>query len=353
MPPQERVLDLIGRIYAAAADTTLWPAFFEDFANGVDASTTAIVSHDLSTGRGSPLANIRIDLASIRLDPHYAQRWVEYYSTVDEWFKVWKKRLNQDDPQSVATSEELMEFGQLERTEFFNDYLLPQDTIHQLGGVVLKEEHQVIGFLTCLRSRKKGPFGPAEVKLLSALIPHLQRAMQFQRATAELQGKYRASLDAMDRLPVGIMLFDDTGCLLKLNRSAKRVMDQNDGLAVAQDGFRAADSHENKSLRLLMASAALPATQNGRPSGGPLAISRPSGKRPYALLAMPSSCGSFAFEVKRCAVIVFISDPEDTPRTPVQSFSSLYHLTAAEIIDLKKNGVSEHIIEFMVNTPSS
>ena len=222
-----------------------------------------------------------------------------------------------------------MEIGQLERTEFFNDYLLPQDTVHQLGGAVLKEEHRVVGF-TCLRSHKKGPFGPAEVKLLRALMPHLQRALQFQRRTADLEGQYRASLDAMDRLPVGIIFLDDSGCLLALNRSAKRVMDQNDGLAIGKEGLRAADSQENKSLRLLVISAAITATQNGFRRAAPLAISRPSGKRPYALLAMPSSSETLAFAVKKCAVIVFISDPEDTPQTPRQSFASLYRLTAAE-----------------------
>jgi hypothetical protein len=34
----------------------------------------------------------------------------------------------------------------------------------------------------------------------------------------------------------------------------------------------------------------------------------------------------------------------------IRKTQSVYHLTTAEIIDLKKSGVSQNVIEFMVNT---
>lgn len=35
----------------------------------------------------------------------------------------------------------------------------------------------------------------------------------------------------------------------------------------------------------------------------------------------------------------------------IRNSGTVYHLTAAEIIDLKNNGVSENVINYMINTP--
>ena len=36
----------------------------------------------------------------------------------------------------------------------------------------------------------------------------------------------------------------------------------------------------------------------------------------------------------------------------IRNSQSVFHLTTAEIIDLKNSGVSEKVIDFMINTPS-
>jgi hypothetical protein len=37
----------------------------------------------------------------------------------------------------------------------------------------------------------------------------------------------------------------------------------------------------------------------------------------------------------------------------IRNSQPVYHLTTAEIIDLKKSGVSEKVIDFMINTQSA
>ncbi len=43
---------------------------------------------------------------------------------------------------------------------------------------------------------------------------------------------------------------------------------------------------------------------------------------------------------------------EDLIISQIRSSRTVYHLTTAEIIDLKNSGVSERVIDFMINTPS-
>jgi DNA-binding CsgD family transcriptional regulator/PAS domain-containing protein len=229
----------------------------------------------------------------------------------------------------VAISEELVQTAHLKRTEFYNDYLLPQDTVHQFGGAILKAGAWCAGF-TCLRPHHRGPFGEDEVALLRLLFPHLQRAVQMERKIAELEGQHQASLDALNRLPIGVWLLDGRGKILMENRHGQRLLDQNDGLTARRDGLAASIPDEHKKLHLLIAESALTAMGDGFSSGGLLGISRPSGKRPFSVLIMPASRSAFRMSSRNPAVIVFVSDPdENTPRA-AELLTRIYGLTAAE-----------------------
>src|SRR5208282_2153361 len=162
MSADDQVDGLVNRIYDAAVDAHLWPAFLDDFASTVRGSSTVILFYD-----GSP-ANAKVSAVAVRADPHYIREYRDHYDAINPWLKSWKTRLNQAGPASIGTSEERVELASLYKTEFYNDYLLPQDTIHQLGCMITKTEDSASGF-ACLRSRRAGPFGDVEIKLLRAL----------------------------------------------------------------------------------------------------------------------------------------------------------------------------------------
>jgi hypothetical protein len=44
---------------------------------------------------------------------------------------------------------------------------------------------------------------------------------------------------------------------------------------------------------------------------------------------------------------------DDVILSHMRNSPAVYHLTTAEIIDLKTSGVSDKVIDFMVNTPSA
>jgi hypothetical protein len=44
---------------------------------------------------------------------------------------------------------------------------------------------------------------------------------------------------------------------------------------------------------------------------------------------------------------------DDVILSHIRSSGGVYHLTTAEIIDLKKSGVSEKVIDYMINTSST
>jgi DNA-binding CsgD family transcriptional regulator/PAS domain-containing protein len=319
---EERVLTLVGRIYDAVADGELWHAFLQDFADAVHGTTTAILFYDWS------VPGARVD-AAIRWDPEFSRRYRDYYNTVNPWIKSWKANLNLAGPDSITASEQLVELSVLEKTEFYNDYLLPQNTVHQMACMITKAENTGSAF-ACMRQRETGPFGRAEIELLRALFPHLQRGMQFYKRMASLEGQYRASLDALNRLPMGVVLIDEQGRVLEKNRAADRILGQNDGLTIEKGRLLASSSLQNKELYSLTTSAALTGQRKGTASGGSLGINRPSGRRPFGLIVMPVSPHAAPADSRRPAAIVFMNDPEAKLHVGPEFLGQVYDLTRAE-----------------------
>src|SRR5260370_39788279 len=177
MISEGKLAELIGRIYDAAADVSLWPVFLEDFTEAAGGTSALILPYDLKT----PQAKFAV---SARFDPEYLRQYKEYYSTVNPWIKSWKARLNRAGPETIEPSDQHTEFAQLKETEFYNDFLVRVNIAHQIGCVMTKGDSLCSAFC-CMRPRRGGPF-EAEVELVRMLFPHLHRAMQFHRRFAEL-----------------------------------------------------------------------------------------------------------------------------------------------------------------------
>jgi DNA-binding CsgD family transcriptional regulator len=319
---QEKVLRLVGRIYDAAADESLWPAFLEDFAIAVNGEATALFYCDMIA--------LRAGLAiTVGFDPECEDRYVKHYSAFDILRSEWLQRFSQAGPEGVVTCEQLVEPPQLRKTEYFNDFLRRYDIVHQFcGPIAVNAEWSSV--FSCSRSRKKGPFGPEAVNLLRLLLPHLQRALQFHREFAELKGQQRASLDALDQLPFGVILLDCDGRIIASNREANCILSQNDGLSADRHGINAAWQNETQELRRMIAGAGKTVEAQGMAAGGILALQRPSGKRPLAVLVAPVGRQAFEPGIKTPAVIVFVTDPEQKRESLPGALQRIYELTAAE-----------------------
>jgi hypothetical protein len=58
-------------------------------------------------------------------------------------------------------------------TEFYNDFLRPQDWFY-CCGVLAAQDQSATSEITAIRSRRAGSFTPNEVALFEYLAPHLQ-----------------------------------------------------------------------------------------------------------------------------------------------------------------------------------
>jgi DNA-binding CsgD family transcriptional regulator/PAS domain-containing protein len=264
---------------------------------------------------------------STRYDPAWLRRYEEYYCSVNVWFTSQKSLVTQG---SVLTSQMICPDDVVLRSEYYNDFLRPQDLFHGLRGTILKEGSWS-GILTALRSRRFNAFDEVELATLKTLVPHLQRALQIQRRLEGLQAFRAAATDALDHLPIGVILMDGRGHPLLINGPARVILGENDGLTLTNDGLRGATPANTTELRRLIDGAALTAAGEGLDAGGALSLPRPSLRRPLAVLVGPLKAGDGELVPAQIArVILFVSDPERAMETAPDLLRRLYGLTPAE-----------------------
>lgn len=312
------ILDLVGLIYDAAADARCWPAFLTALARATGDRIAAIDFHDARAANGS-LA------AQVGLDPSWQKSYDEYYRTLNPW-------LNQPrvptSPGTVATTGMMFPEEELTRSEYYHDFLAPQGLFRGLGAII-DDSASTLAAITILRPKQRGTFTSRDVALLRALVPHLQRGLQFHRRIVAIDSHRRSLGDALDLLPVGVFLLGRDGALLVVNRAARGLLDQNDGLSARRDGLAAAGHAECTALRVLIRTAVRPG--EGVSSGGTMVISRPSRRRSYLVMVVPVSARRFTLDGPAQPVAaVVVTDPEREETTPAELLMGLFGLTPAE-----------------------
>jgi DNA-binding CsgD family transcriptional regulator/PAS domain-containing protein len=314
------VLGLVGLIYDASTAPALWRVFLDKFADAVQGESTGLIHYDASS-RSSGFS------ARVRVDPGALRPYGDYYAAKDEWWNgALKRRLG---PGSVFLGEELCPNEVFARGEFYNDFLQPLNIFHEMGALILKTG-PVFCCLTSHRAKSAGAFGENETRLLKELLPHLERALQVHRRIVGLETQFRAAADTLDRLPFGLILVDRRGKPLKVNRAAKAILDQNDGLSVTRENLSAALAGEAALLRRMIHGVALTSQGTGTDSGGVMTVSRPSLKRRFAVLVTPLAANALELGGDRPAAAVFVSDPELLHEPDAKILARLFGLTPAE-----------------------
>ncbi|HEX6313722.1 MAG TPA: helix-turn-helix transcriptional regulator, partial [Gemmatimonadaceae bacterium] len=230
---------------------------------------------------------------------------------------------------SVAVGEQLITHAEMKRTAFYNDFGRHYDVVRCITATMEIEERRT-SVLSVNRSEKTPEFGPEETALLTALMPHLQRALQIHRRLAASQALADGSTTALDLLAHGVLLLDSAGRVLFANRTAEEILRGRDGLMVHNKELFGARGSDTTTLRTVIAAAVATSGGDGTGAGGLVLVGRPSGRSPLRVLVAPLAQRHPLMGAAGAAASVFITDPE---RSPVPAAAHLQHafgLSAAE-----------------------
>lgn len=316
LPSKQVLADLIGRVYEAAVDATLWESFLEQVAKISRADASGLVMHDF--GR-----QIHTISASWRLDPQVLHLIREYYGPLDVWAIAgrWK-------PEGwVGTSPELCRIETLKKTEVYNDLMVPFDIEHAMFGIFQKNREHLAS-ISLFRSASSEEFQISDLDILRFLTPHMQRAFKLHFQFSELKARADQTENALNMLSTGVIFLGDSCEIVLLNRSADELLRRKDGLRLEQRKLTATLCSESAALQSMIAAAVQTSNGKGLSAGGTILVTREMG-RPLSLTVAPLRNSMMALE-KPPAAVLFISDPDQRVEVPADVLQRCYALTRAE-----------------------
>lgn len=310
--------ELIAGFYEAALTPTHWPEVLHRLGRLFGGSTVMFGVQDRRAGP-TYMAHARFDPAylavfhALNVDPRHNKPLRALLSA-----PVGVPQLAVD----VSWRDEFV------RSEAFDLLMRPQG-LQDGAQMTLVQDPDHFVALSLMQPLGSEPFDEADRALMLHLLPHLQRAAQVMLRLGSLTTQVQALEEALDRLPLGIVLVDAAGRPIELNRIAARIAAEADGLRIGRDGLVAASAQATRALQHLIATAAATGAGQGSAAGGAMALARPSGRRPLALLVAPlvREPGPSA---RWPAAILFVTDPEQADQPPEAVLRRLYGLTPAE-----------------------
>lgn len=303
-----------------ALEPSCWPRCLETWRKTFAASQAKFVYYDLAGRSGS----IEVSAGA---DPRFNELFRLRYARLSPYVRHRSPELHAG---QVVHGEMLLPDEELVRTEFYRDYLQPQD-VHYWAGPILFRNDQVLGMLLVSRSRRIGRFTAEELAFQRELLPHLQRGAALYRKFREIELTRNCLLDSIESNDTGVILLDCRGRLAALNRAADELLEAHDGLMLHRNGKLGTCSEScSAALEKVIGHALEISLGLGRTTPGLLSVPRPSGKRPYSVQVAPVKPRADERPGDLPYVSVFVVDPDKAIDAAREKLTAVFGLTSAE-----------------------
>ena len=138
------------------------------------------------------------------------------------------------------------------------------------------------------RHSDDNPYTGYDRDQLKLLVPHLSRSLGVMHRLREADLKIAVSLDALNKLSVGVLLIGQAGLAVFTNRSAQRMLDEEDGFALRHRAgsptpgeLLVDDAPARTAVRAAIQNAISPDILAAAHFGRFISVPRPSGRAPY------------------------------------------------------------------------
>lgn len=319
-------VDLVAGAYDAALDRTRWPQFLDSLASVFRSDKGLLWTHDFHD-RGADLGCQNANLsASVGFDSQALESFAAYYS----YRNVWTANQEGQAEGTTLTSSSLYCDKLLVNTEFYNDWLRPQNLFYAFGSTVTKQGTRAAK-MSFLRSKQAGSYDNSELRLFGELMPHLQSALNLHHKLHHLQALSAVAMVALDAMPYGIILLEGDGSYLHANLRAHELMDKTSALKISATGtMRASTAAQDSRLQVLIHRAVQTGMHAGVQPGGLIRLTSTI-QQPLHVMVTPLPERSTPFG-EHAAAAMFCSTPgrEGERGALAGALERLYAMTPAE-----------------------
>jgi len=313
------LLGIVSGFYDASMDWRLWPPILRQMGDAVRARCCAIASHDYETDTG------RLEQL-INIDTDYVVSYESQYANRDAWLR---KEEYFRSPGAIWSSQQIVPDDELVTTDYYRDWLAPQDLLHHLF-CVLDRRGSVVTYLVFGRSERAGPFGESEISLFNDLMPKMQRGFRAGQAFREAQNIQRVAMEALDAMPMGIVLLNGSGGVVSANLTAKRIIESGEVLSIAEGGLWVDWGWRRLRFRDLISRKGGKERRNRVEEVPAFSVPRSPGQKPLSILVVPVGKQDTREAEDTPVAMVFVGDPDRPVEIDPARVSQLYGLSRAE-----------------------
>lgn len=310
MPGVDDVLGLIGNIYEAGARPELWHGVLTQLANATGSADATM---------GGQTTTQLLSVMTARTDPDYVRTYSQYYHARNPM-----QMATFAQPVGVAVLDSMiMDIAHFRASEFYNDWCRPQGIL--AGGSINLAASG--GWRATIMVSGPNTYDAAQLKLLSAVAPHLCRAFQLNQALHEARALGQGALAALEHVDKGAFVVDRYGRARAANAVAERILELNDGLCLQDGRLTGATRADTTAIERAIANC-----ERGQvdASGASLRLSRASGRSPLDLLCIPFPATEWWPGFEQNIALIFVTDRDARLEQRAQRLRQRYGLTAAE-----------------------
>jgi DNA-binding CsgD family transcriptional regulator len=230
----------------------------------------------------------------------------------------------------VMTGEELVDPGDLVRTDFYQRFLKQHGLFHWLCGV-LSRSNDVVHYVAVHRSKTQVAFDDADKDLLAFILQHLAISLENHWALRSERSAKVILGGVSDRLATAVFVVDQDGLVLLRNNASDEFLERYQALQIVDARIVAVADQENHAL-----SKAITEIASGVPHGSGKTekiVSLGGNATQHPLIVSIRAAGKFFCNEThdyRDAAVVLAKISESWRNAEMCSFSEIYRLTPAQ-----------------------
>jgi DNA-binding CsgD family transcriptional regulator len=228
----------------------------------------------------------------------------------------------------VTFDELVPDIGRLLASELHAQYMQPMGIRYALG-VDVRGPSGLEMRLRVARPHRTHDFREDEKRKCERLVPHLERSLKIFAKIRRLETRHALYEGVMDQMATGMMLLDESGRVLQLNRAARELVEEG-AVEIRDEMLQVGNSDVADELRRLVHEAGAAEEEERKPGVmAALRVEARGGHPPLSLLVRPLSMRAVG-DVGRPTVTVFISKPEERQSIPPEIVRKIFGLTKTE-----------------------
>jgi DNA-binding CsgD family transcriptional regulator len=320
---RRRSSNLIPEIYKATVDPGHWDHVLEKIATLTHSRTACLYYLDKSLDMASTIAQFGCPKHMI---PNYNKQFAKLDSLFDMTVS--------DD----VKGETLCQFFSPGKSglagvepEIYENWMKPEGIYH-LGRIQFLNDDSHKAAIAILRDEDAGAWKKGDIRVIDEIVPHLKRALDIHAEFTRLRMQQDAMMKGLDRLVIGLILYDRNAHAVYINPTAKSIIKSHPALALNDDGLLLIATKDHQNLQQTILDSASIDPEDSWKQSVAIGITHPDVVAPLPLLVTPMHAHLITsdLEYEGAKVAVFLSDPNLQQPISVNNLVSVYKLTPSE-----------------------